>query len=195
VERTLFFTDAVVAIAMTLLILPLLESVSEAARDGLDAAAFVGEHVTQLLTFALSFTVIAAFWRGHDRMFSRLTRVDSLVFWLNAAWMFTIVWLPVATAMVGALPTDQLQLGLYIGSMLATSLIMTVLHLALIGRPHLMMAAEPHRRTELAPALATSLLFCAALALALFIPGVEFWSLLAVILSLPLEVLLRRLLR
>ena len=37
-ERMKFFTDAVVAIAMTLLILPLLENVSEAAKEGLETA-------------------------------------------------------------------------------------------------------------------------------------------------------------
>ena len=43
-ERLKFFTDAVVAIAMTLLILPLLESVAEAAGEHLSTADYVHEH-------------------------------------------------------------------------------------------------------------------------------------------------------
>jgi len=195
VERTIFFTDAVVAIAMTLLILPLLEAVSQTAEDGLDAAAFVRDHDGQLVAFALSFFIIALFWRGHDRMFARLALVDTAVFWLNACWMFSIVWLPVATAMVGALPTDPLQLTLYIGTMLVTSLVMSALHGLLLRRPGLLMAGEHHRRSELAPALATSCLFAVALALALLVPGLEFWSLLVLVLSFPLELLIGRLLR
>lgn len=194
VERTIFFTDAVVAIAMTLLILPLLEAVSEAAREGLGAAEFVRGHPGQLGSFALSFFIIALFWRGHDRMFARLALVDSAVFWLNACWMFSIVWLPVATAMVGELAIDPLQLTVYIGTMLATSLVMTALHLLLLRRPGLMMAGQRHHRAELAPALATSVLFAVALTLALLVPGVDYWSLLVLLLSFPLELLIRRLL-
>lgn len=191
-ERTVFFTDAVVAIAMTLLILPLLEAVSEAARNGQNAGAFIREHDGQLVAFALSFFIIALFWRGHDRLFARLTLVDTAVFWLNALWMFSIVWLPVATAMVGALETDQLQLSVYIGTMLVTSLVTGALHLLLLRRPSLMMAGEHHRRSELAPSIATSLLFATALLLAVLVPGLEFWSLLVLVLSLPLEMLFRR---
>lgn len=193
IERTIFFTDAVVAIAMTLLILPLLEAVSEAAREGLDAAGFLREHQGQLGAFALSFFIVALFWRGHDRMFTRLALIDSALFWLNALWMLGIVWLPVATAMVGSLATDPLQLGLYIGTMLFTSLVMTLLHLLLLRRPGLMMAGERHHRGEVAASLATSLLFAVALTLALLVPGVDYWSLLVLLLSFPLELLIQRL--
>ena len=68
-ERMKFFTDAVVAIAMTLLILPLLESVSEAAKDGLDTAEFLGDHGGQIFAFVLSFVIIARFWVSHERLF------------------------------------------------------------------------------------------------------------------------------
>ncbi len=51
-ERMKVFTDAVVAIAMTLLILPLMESVAEAGRDGVSTADYLSEHGGQLFSFA-----------------------------------------------------------------------------------------------------------------------------------------------
>ena len=55
-ERFKAFVDAVVAIAMTLLILPLMESVSEAASGTLSTAEFFVEHSGQLLSFCLLYT-------------------------------------------------------------------------------------------------------------------------------------------
>ncbi len=191
-ERTIVFTDAVVAIAMTLLILPLLDAVAESARNSQDTLAFLRAHSGQLITFALSFVIIALFWRSHDRTFSRLARTTTLVFWLNTAWMFTIVFLPVVTAIVGALHTDPVQLALYIGTMLVTSLIMTAMHLVLVLRPELTISGERRSLSELAPALASSIMFAVALVLALTVPGVEFWGLLVLALSRPIEALLRR---
>ncbi|HEY3409574.1 MAG TPA: hypothetical protein VGK53_15505 [Propionicimonas sp.] len=46
--------------------------------------------------------------------------------------------------------------------------------------------------SELAPAIANSMLFALALVLALTVPGAGFWSLLALFLRTPLEHLLRR---
>ena len=99
-ERLVFFTDAVVAIAMTLLILPLLEAVSDAAASGVDTAEYVSEHSDKLIAFALSFFIIGLFWRAHERLYARVERQDAGLFRLNMLWMFTIVWLPVATALV-----------------------------------------------------------------------------------------------
>lgn len=191
IERVVFFTDAVVAIAITLLILPLLEAVTDAARDKLTTAEFLSENIGPIASFALSFLIISLFWRGHDRLFARVRRQDGWLGWLNVAWMLSIAWLPVPTAMVGAMETDPLQLTLYIGSMLATSLIMAGIQLALLRNPRLLADGEPAQRSDLAPSLANSILFAFALVMALAIPGVQFWSLLALSLRGPLERLLR----
>ena len=95
-ERLKAFTDAVVAIAMTLLILPLMDSVTDATESG--AGAWVAAEWPSLLTFMLSFVLIANFWITHHRMFAKVERVNQALLWLTILWMFTIVWLPVATA-------------------------------------------------------------------------------------------------
>ena len=192
VERMLFFTDAVVAIAMTLLILPLLESVTEAARGGLNTAQFLAANDGQLASFCLSFFIILLFWRGHDRLLAGVEHQGSGLFWLNGLWMFSIVSLPVVTAMIGAMETDPLQLGLYIGTMLATSLVMAGMQLILLRRPQLLREGVTKHPSDLAPAIANSIMFALALVIALTVPGASFWSLLALFLRTPLEHLLRR---
>lgn len=192
VERMVFFTDAVVAIAMTLLILPLLESVTEAAAAGLSTREYVIEHDGQLVAFALSFVVISVFWRGHDRLYAPVAHFNKPLFWLNVAWMFSIVWLPVATAMVGAMETDPLQLTLYIGTMFTTSLITVGTHLLLWRSPQLRTPGDVFDVSALRGVSVATGLFGLALGLALTVPGLQFWSLLVLTLNGPVEWALSR---
>ena len=68
--------------------------------------------------------LIANFWITHHRLFDRVERVTNALVWLTVAWMFTIVWLPVATALLGQLALDPVQEIVYIGSLLAASLVL-----------------------------------------------------------------------
>jgi len=192
VERLVFFTDAVVAIAMTLLILPLLESVTDAAREGLDTAGYFRAHDGQLMAFALSFVIIAAFWRSHDRLFEHVEKQDGVLLRLNVAWMFTIVWLPVATALIGALETDRLQLAVYIGTMLATSLIALAMRWWLGRRPALVGPGFAANASVLTTMGVPTGLFALALLLAVTVPGLQFWSLLVLLLEPLVVAVLRR---
>lgn len=72
-ERTAFFSDAVFAIAMTLLAVEV--RVPDVPGDELGAALV--EQVPQYLAYALSFAVTGAYWMAHHRLFKLLRRYDA----------------------------------------------------------------------------------------------------------------------
>ncbi|BDZ39555.1 TMEM175 family protein [Microbacterium suwonense] len=146
-ERFKAFVDAVVAIAMTLLILPLMEAVTEAASGRLSTAEFYEEHAGQLLSFALSFLLIATFWIGHHSQYRDVERVTGRLLLINVGWMATIVWLPVPTAMLGQMHTDPLQAVTYIGTLILTQVTTLGGWLYLLRHPELTTMPESRLRT------------------------------------------------
>lgn len=93
-ERMVFFSDAVVAIAITLLALEL------PLPTGHGAAAVrhsLNEHLSDYMAFCISFLVIGANWMGHHRVFGFITGIGGRVLGLNMAWLFTVVLTPFAT--------------------------------------------------------------------------------------------------
>jgi uncharacterized membrane protein len=191
-ERMKFFTDAVVAIAMTLLILPLLESVSEAAKDGIDTAGFLGDHGDQIFAFGLSFVIIARFWVSHERLFDSVEHWTGWLMFLNVIWMLTVVVLPVVTAMVGSMETDRLQITLYVGTMLFNSLVMAGMSLLVLRVPATWGEGTGPGPGGMAGSLSVAVLMAVALALALALPGVGYLALLVLLLSNPLQAVLER---
>lgn len=191
-ERLKAFVDAVVAIAMTLLILPLLESVSEAAREGTSTGAFLIEHRGQIISFILSFVLIALFWMEHHRQYERVIRVTSPLLFINVAWMLTIVWLPVPTAMLGQMDTDPLQALLYIGTLILTQVTTLAGKLYLMGHPTLIELSAEKLRSGAIGDVAAIILFCVALPIAAWVHVVGYFALLLLVFSGPLEKLLDR---
>jgi uncharacterized membrane protein len=63
-ERLVYFSDAVVAIALTLLVLPLAEAVPEAVSKHADSLKVITENQWKIYSFLLSFAVIARLWSG-----------------------------------------------------------------------------------------------------------------------------------
>ena len=104
-ERVVFFSDAVVAIAMTLLILPMVDTVTT------DKAVGVGDlfrdHWGEMFAFALSFVVIAFYWTRHHRLFETIDRYTGTIVWLNMGWLASIVFLPLPTEVLAQASTDD----------------------------------------------------------------------------------------
>lgn len=189
-ERFKAFVDAVVAIAMTLLILPLLEAVSDAASGKLTTAGFFTEHSGQLLSFALSFLLIAVFWMGHHSQYRNVEGITPALLWINVAWMATIVWLPVPTAMLGQMDADPLQAVAYIGTLLLTQVTTLGGWLYLLRHPDLTADPRSVLRAGVVGDVAAIVLFAVALVIAIAASPNGYIGLLVLLLNGPLARLL-----
>lgn len=136
-DRLVNFTDAVVAIAITLQLLPLADIKGPGA--GQTVLDVFSENSGTILTFALSFVIVVVMWINHNRIFNVLRRADGVILWLNIAWLVAIAFLPWPTAMYGeATNQTAAQVGgialLYWLNLAVISLILTLI--ALHARRH-----------------------------------------------------------
>ena len=121
------FSDAVVAIAITLLILPLVDIASD---HDLTVGSLFQDYGGQLVACGVSFAVIAQYWVNHHDLFSRIDRQTPSILWTNLLWLATIVFLPLPTEMLANDPHgDRSVQAFYIGSVLAASLALTLVAL------------------------------------------------------------------
>lgn len=100
-ERMILFSDAVFAIAITLLVIEI--KVPEIHEEVSDKALFhsLGHLVPKFLGFIISFLLIGLYWTIHHRMFGYVTDYNSRLLWLNLFFLFFIVLMPFSTGFYG----------------------------------------------------------------------------------------------
>jgi uncharacterized membrane protein len=175
-DRLVNLSDAVVAIAATLLILPLVDIAGDV--DTTDLGGFVVEHWQELFAFVLSFTVICRFWLVHHSLFIRLIGFSRPVLWANFLWMGSIAFLPFPTELVAPSGVDDpFTSGLYVATLCVTSAATTIIQWIAVRHPELQ--AEDGRGTmTLHAGLASTIAMFAALAIVVLVPDVGLWALL-----------------
>lgn len=109
-ERVLLFSDAIVAIAITLLALELKIEIPET------------EHLTfsdlllpwrKYIAFILSFMSIANYWFNHHKFFNHIKKMDEKLIYLNILWLFFIVILPFTTSVLSSHFGDTASICMY----------------------------------------------------------------------------------
>jgi uncharacterized membrane protein len=98
-DRLVNLTDAVVAVAITLLVLSVVDIRAEPGQSSIwDVLAANGN---QVFAFVLTFLVVAAMWQVHNRILNGIVAFDGTIFRLNLLWLFGIVLLPWPSALYG----------------------------------------------------------------------------------------------
>jgi uncharacterized membrane protein len=93
-------SDGIFAIVMTLLILDvrLPENVSVNSNAELLNALFIVK--PKIISFAVSFFIIAGFWVGHHFIFTLISKLNGLFLWINVLYLLTISFLPFPTSIL-----------------------------------------------------------------------------------------------
>lgn len=186
-ERLVLFTDAVTAISITLLILPLVDLVPETASAHEHASEVITGHLDQIWSFLLSFAVIANIWREHHRAFSTVKKVTrSLTVW-NMGWLLSVVVLPLPTEMIGAFGRDRFVAAFYYAVLLAGMVCRMAMLKILKSNPGMVEGDGDETRRRIAHLYTDSytnvIAVVVAFAIALAVPVLQYYSLLLLILS------------
>jgi TMEM175 potassium channel family protein len=146
-ERLMFFTDAVVAIALTLLALELpvpggIEnlsvSISEMVRDA-------RRHLDDYIAFLISFFVIGAHWRLHHRVFRYVRVASAALISLNMLWLLLIVITPFTTKTLSVDRMNILRFGLYAVTQALQFTIFTMIIVLILRTQHVPAGVDTQR--------------------------------------------------
>ena len=122
-ERLIFFSDAVFAIAITLLIIEVHPpTLGRNATDWQHGVALINL-IPSFVAFFISFFVIGAFWAGHHRAFSLARHWSPKLVAPNTMMLAAIVFMPFATAYMGLNMGQRVPTVLYDTVLLATCLL------------------------------------------------------------------------
>jgi uncharacterized membrane protein len=182
-DRLVNFSDATVAIAITLLILPLVDVASKVGSDNVGHVIY--ENQDGLISFFITFFLIGRFWAAHHGVFEYAKSYNSALVWADLFWLCSIAFLPFAANLLTNAISSRSVYAIYIGTMIATTVSLGLIEWILIHDPELM---EPDaEKPELFQSALSSALMAVALLLAVLIPHLGMYSLFVLLLSGPIS--------
>jgi uncharacterized membrane protein len=99
-DRVVVFSDAVLAIAITLLALELPVPAGTSGTTNGQLLDALGKNLPDYLAFLISFAVIGNHWATHRRVFRYVGRLDGRVGQLNLLWLLMVTLIPFAQRML-----------------------------------------------------------------------------------------------
>jgi uncharacterized membrane protein len=124
-DRLVAFSDGVIAVIITIMVLEL------KAPHG-DSLGALAAAAPTFLSYVLSFVYVAIYWNNHHHLFALVSRVSGGVLWANLHLLFWLSLIPFATSWVGEHPSEPIPTALYGVSLLIPALAWMVMQRVII---------------------------------------------------------------
>ena len=112
-ERIVFFSDAVFAIAITLLIIEVKVPHLDHAATERDFALALVRLIPNFVGYFFSFLVIGAYWIGHHKIYGHIVDWNYGLIWRNILFLLAIAFMPFTTAFFSEYVTHVVPTVLY----------------------------------------------------------------------------------
>jgi uncharacterized membrane protein len=175
------FSDAIFAVAMTLLVFSFPITAVPSNLGQAELEKLVLSEWPHLETFIISFLVTALFWVSHHIILDRIKRYDRALVWLNFTFLLCIVFIPFPTAILVEYGQYWLAVALYAATISAAGFALFGLWLWASYGYRLIDTALDRRDVQLSTvqAFITPCVFMVSIGVAYYSPrlGQYFWLL------------------
>jgi uncharacterized membrane protein len=167
-ERLAAFSDGVIAIIITIMVLEL--KLPESASHGEVWPSFLEPLAPKLAIYALSFCIVGTMWINHHQLLAAVRRGSSQLMWMNLLLLFFMSLIPLATSFLGEHPFLPRAISFYALILALSSVVFSLPRYHLGRLPEHDRSQMPFRRATLVRSFASSLLYAAAAILAAYAP-------------------------
>ncbi len=183
IDRVVVFTDAVIAIAITLLVLDIAVPTIPDALSENQLGDALWELRPEVLGFALSFAVISYLWLSHRLVFSHLRSIDPTLVVVNLFFLLVIAFIPFCASLLAEYVPNSVAVAVYAAVMAIAgiTLLLIIVYPTAIGHHHPSVSPERVRLTTRKVAIAP-IVFIATIPIA-FLSGwvaVALWALIPI---------------
>lgn len=119
------FSDGVLAIIITIMVLELQQPPGDKLRD-------LWSLLPTLSAYLISFFFIAIYWVNHHLIFQLALTVNVKILWCNIVWLFVMSFIPFTTAWVGSHPSSFAPLSVYFADMFLASVTFHLMYLLIL---------------------------------------------------------------
>ena len=167
-ERFIFFSDAIIAIAITLLVFDL--KIPDTANGHLSFTD-LRNWWPKFSSFLLSFLIIYLFWKNHHKFFSQVKQMDGKLMRYNIRWLLFIIMIPFSTSLISRYFDDVAAMFAYSLNILLVSIFQYKIWNYINSKPEL------QKETITAVILFENVLYCrVSLVLSFLATGISFYK-------------------